>query len=299
MIMNQHDGTLGFGRSRRACTSARSGKLAYPTLLAMVPGSAKGRSLFFIVGWELELRQSNFHQLKSLLLLLPSPPASCAASTIMSREKADVMMPPLSPPTPSLDALPRHIVTAFILPCITSSDWLNFRLASRTCYCLVHGSGAEDVSQFCCPTCRPLASLVGGDASNLSFDGTETNDGTTITPSSNNDVLSDNLWKLALMRDFQFEDVTNKEGRSLMYQSIHLPLQKHWHRNLFESSNLYMSWKHWQKLRNQIHLVDHRQVCVMLLLSAFGIVYSYLRRLSIVDSHYKWNVPSTLTGKTA
>ena len=209
----------------------------------------KDAHYFSLSSRELELRQSNFHQLKSLLLLLPSPPASCAASTIMSREKADVMMPPLSPPTPSLDALPRHIVTAFILPCITSSDWLNFRLASRTCYCLVHGSGANDVSQSCCSICRPRAQ-VGGDASNPSHDGTA------INPSSDNDVLSDNLWKLALIREFQFEDHTNEKERSWVYQSFHMPPYQPWDtfsavlstRNMFKASSIFMAWVHWKRI---------------------------------------------------
>jgi len=207
-----------------------------------------------------------FNQLKPLLLLLlllPSPPASCAASTIMSHEKAGVLMPPLSPPTPSVDALPRHIVTAF-----KCSDWLNFRIASRTCYCLVHGSGAEDVSQSCCSICRPRAQ-VGGDASNPSHDGNA------ITPSSDNDVLSDNLWKIALVREFQFEDGTNEEVRNWMYQSFHMPPYQPGDamsgvlstRNMFKASSIFMSWVHWQKIRHQIQILDDRQVCVMIFAS--------------------------------
>ena len=202
-------------------TSLRVGKrqIAFSYCLAMVPGSGKRKLIIFhcrlgIGATPIELFTSSnrcyynycFRRFSFL---------RCINHNMSHENEGSVHHPADAPSPPSLDALPRHIVTAFILPCITSSDWLNFRLASRTCYCLVHGSGANDVPQFCCPTCRPL--VGGDDASNLS------NDGIAITPSSNNDVLSDNLGKLALVREFQFEDGTNEEERSWMCQSFHMP----------------------------------------------------------------------------
>lgn len=140
------------------------------------------------------------------------------------------------------ESLPRHIATAFVLPYVTSSDWLNFRLASRSCYTLVHGS-ADDVSQFFCPTChlrRVLATSKRCD--------TITNTNTEL----DGNVLSDNLWKLALVRDFHFE-----EKDDFLDQSIHSPIEPVSDafvstQHIFTASNLFVSWMHWRRLNIRI-----------------------------------------------
>ncbi len=148
--------------------------------------------------------------------------------------------------SPSYDDLPRHIVASFILPYISSSDWLRFRASSRGCYQTVHGSA--DVSQFFCPKCSRHAPTV-----------QRNNHATTSTIASsssneNNSILSENLWKLALLRDFLFEDTDgDHEYQDLMHRTFHSPVEPVSDalvstQNVFTASNLFVSWMHWRKL---------------------------------------------------
>lgn len=150
--------------------------------------------------------------------------------------------------SPSFDDLPRHIAASFILPYVSSSDWLSFRVSSRGCYRTVHGS-ADDVSQFVCPKCRRHAPAM------------RCNNATTTTSTSasssneNNNILSENLWKLALVRDFLFEETDDdiNQNQDLMHQSFHSPVEPVSDalvstQNMFVASNLFVSWMHWRKL---------------------------------------------------
>ncbi len=151
------------------------------------------------------------------------------------------------PPQPSFEALPRHIVTSSILPFVTSGDWLNFRLASRTCYDIVHGHGSsEDVAQFECPTCRRRA---GAGSTSTGCNAVPLAD----TATSCDTELSEALWKIALVRDFQFEEST--ENHDLLHQAIHCldgdrPLSEPFlsTKHRFTTSNLFVSWLHWRRL---------------------------------------------------
>lgn len=159
---------------------------------------------------------------------------------------------PMPPQSPSFEALPRHIVTSSILPFVTSGDWLNFRLASRTCYDIVHGHGSsEDVAQFECPTCRRRAGAYSTS--------THCHDVPLAVPTTSCDTeLSEALWKIALVRDFQFDE--SKENHDLLYQAIHCldgdrppsePFLSTKH--LFTTSNLFVSWIHWRRLDLKIY----------------------------------------------
>ena len=161
-------------------------------------------------------------------------------------------MPAQSSPS-SFDDLPRHIAASFILPYVSSSDWLRFRAASRGCYQTVHGSSNDVVSHFFCPKCHPHAPT--------SLQCTST----TVVPSSsssslssneNNNILSENLWKLALIRDFLFQETDGDENQdlNLMHQTFHSPIEPTVSdalvstQNMFTASNLFVSWMHWRKL---------------------------------------------------
>ena len=142
-------------------------------------------------------------------------------------------MPAQSSPS-SFDDLPRHIAASFILPYVSSSDWLRFRAASRGCYQTVHGSPKK---------CRPHAPP--------SMQCTST---TVVPSSSSNEILSENLWKLALIRDFLFEDTDENQDLNLMHQTFHSPVEPTVSdalvstRDMFTASNLFISWMHWRKL---------------------------------------------------
>jgi hypothetical protein len=141
--------------------------------------------------------------------------------------------------------LPRHIAASFILPYILSSDWLRFRAASRGCYQTVHGSANDVVvSHFFCPKCRPHAPT--------SMQCTST---TVVPSSSSNEILSQNLWKLALIRDFLFQETDGDENQDLklMHRTFHSPIEPVSDalvstQNMFTASNLFVSWMHWRKL---------------------------------------------------
>lgn len=143
--------------------------------------------------------------------------------------------------SPSFGDLPRHIVASFILPYVSSNDWLSFRVSSRGCYRTVHGS-ADHVSQFVCPKCRcPTTTSTIASSSN---------------ENNNNNILSENLWRLALVRDFLFEETPDddiNQNQDWMHQSFHSPFEPVSDalvstQNMFTASNLFVSWMHWRKL---------------------------------------------------
>jgi len=133
-----------------------------------------------------------------------------------------------SGPRPPFDALPRNVSTSLILPYVTSDDWLNFRLASRSCYEIVHGT-PED----------------GGTGNAVTADGGD--DG-------------GSLWRLALVRDYQFDESSDAD---LFHQSFRFPADSHSDaflstNDMFRGSNSFISWKHWRK----VDILFHERRCV-------------------------------------
>eukprot|EP00956_Cyclotella_meneghiniana_P033700 scaffold98394_cov36-Cyclotella_meneghiniana.AAC.1 len=120
-----------------------------------------------------------------------------------------------------------------ILPYVSSDEWLQFRVASRSCYDAVHGT--TDVSHSCRPV-LPSASMA---------------DDTPL----NEEV--ENLWNFALVRDFRFQ-----MGRDNLRQTIYSggdqsttpnsadeegpPFLST--RNVFTARSSFISWKHWRKI---------------------------------------------------
>ena len=155
----------------------------------------------------------------------------------------------MAPQSPSFDDLPRHIATSFILPYVSSSDWLRFRVASRKCYEIVHGSDADDdVSQFVCPKCRAPTTQT----TTRCHDDDVTTAATIASTSSRSgrNILSESLWKLALIRDFMFEESDDEDW---LHRSIHSPTEPVSDallstQNMFTASSLFISWMHWRKL---------------------------------------------------
>jgi len=133
-----------------------------------------------------------------------------------------------SGPRPPFDALPRNVSTSLILPYVTSDDWLNFRLASRSCYEIVHGT-PED----------------GGTGNAVTADGGD--DG-------------GSLWRLALVRDYQFDESSDAD---LFNQSFRFPANSHSDaflstNDMFRACDSFISWKHWRK----IDILFHERRCV-------------------------------------
>lgn len=119
-------------------------------------------------------------------------------------------------PSP-FDGIPRSIATSSILPYITSHDWLNFRVVSRGCYEIVHGT--TDV--YC--------NASGGSE-------------------------SETLWRLALVKDYQFD---GSEDESILHQCIRCSMNEDdaflSTDNIFTAENSFISWKHWRKIDLRIH----------------------------------------------
>lgn len=141
------------------------------------------------------------------------------------------------------EALPRTIATSYVLPYVTSNDWLNFRVASRSCYELVHDT--RDVSLSTLNSINQTHAT-----SNTSGDG-------------ENDE-SESLWRLALVRDYGFEGT---EDENILHQSIHSPANSRDDAflstdNIFTAPNSFISWKHWRKIDISFH---HRTRCVFVL----------------------------------
>ena len=83
--------------------------------------------------------------------------------------------------SPSFEDLPRSIVTISILPYVGSSDWLNFRAASRGCYQTVH-----DTDNVWDSSDRSRTPIIPG-----------CDDAASSDPSANNGGESEALWRLA------------------------------------------------------------------------------------------------------
>jgi hypothetical protein len=116
----------------------------------------------------------------------------------------------MSNPTPLFDSIPRTIVTS-ILSYVTSNDWLNFRIVSRSFYEIVHEADGEDSED-------------------------------------------ESLWKLALIRDYQFEDVGNCLSMRQTFtcsnnnDSAFLSTK-----DMFTAATCFIAWKHWRKIDHHIH----------------------------------------------
>lgn len=120
-----------------------------------------------------------------------------------------------TPTMPSpLAALPRNVATS-ILSYTTSDDWLSFRLASRSCYELVHGTAGAS--------------------------------------STSGNEESDDLWKIALVNDYHFDPSADDTLMRQCFHfntenDDFLSTQQH-----FTASNSFESWKHWRKLDCRFH----------------------------------------------
>eukprot|EP00970_Alexandrium_tamarense_P002429 scaffold353_cov201-Alexandrium_tamarense.AAC.5 len=89
--------------------------------------------------------------------------------------------------------LPHSIITTSILPFVTTDDWLSFRGASRGSFEIVHGT--TNVSFSYCSMCQPTTCSM-CDSSSVG-----TNRGT----NDRSYAESEALWKIALVKDYQFE----------------------------------------------------------------------------------------------
>jgi len=148
-----------------------------------------------------------------------------------------------TPLSASLDDLPNAIVAASILPFVTTTDWLNFRLQSRKFYEIVHG---HDVGA----ALQGFGHDVGA------------------TQQQNEDEESKALWRLALVRDYRFEQQKGdgEDDGSLMYQTIRCNPDHDDEMNpflstsdVFTASTAFISWKHWRKIDICLHRDEHGQ----------------------------------------
>mmetsp|Transcript_19489 Transcript_19489/g.42356 ORF Transcript_19489/g.42356 Transcript_19489/m.42356 type:complete len:157 (-) Transcript_19489:424-894(-) len=152
----------------------------------------------------------------------------------------------MSAPTPSqspIEALPRSIATSSILPFVTSNDWLNFRVASRSCYEFVHNTA--DVSHAFCPICQMHGAVRTSTSNEACYN----------TINSGGGRESETLWRIALVRDYQFEEAGDEH---IFHQSIHSPVNSQSDafvstNNLFTASNSFISWTHWRKIDLRLH----------------------------------------------
>ena len=150
-----------------------------------------------------------------------------------------------SSPSP-FDDLPRTIVTSSILPYTTSADWLNFRLASRSSYEIVHGTTNTNVAVA---------------VAHASPNTTQASSSSSI---QENEEDSESLWQLALIRDYQFD--ASDDG-TYMHQCFRCPANNSSTTEsdsdgdesflstsqMFTAANSYESWKHWRKLDARLH----------------------------------------------
>ena len=142
------------------------------------------------------------------------------------------------------DTIPQS-TTSSILSYVTSNDWLNFRFASRSCYQIVHGTNVANTSDT-------IATVDG-----------EVNE-------------SELLWRLALVREYQFDE--SEEDEELLYQCIeqnereyqfddedeellHQCIEQNEYQDdaflrtddMFRAPNLFIAWKNWRKIDLRIH----------------------------------------------
>ena len=131
------------------------------------------------------------------------------------------------------DILPQTIITTSILPFISSDDWLRFRAASRSSYETVHGT--LDVSHSHCTICQ-----------SSTYHCKEAAESVIRNHNLPNEEV-ENLWKLALMREYRFEI-----GSDNIKQSIHSPPIERVcflsTRDVFTTPLAFVSWMHWRKL---------------------------------------------------
>ena len=180
-----------------------------------------------------------------------------------------------TPTSASLDALPNAIVATSILPFVTASDWLHFRLATRRCYEIIHGHD------------------VGVDA-------------TQQQQQQHEEEESEALWRLALVRDYHFEQQQVDAGRrSLMYQSIRCNCNN-WIKSdrgvnpflstsdVFTASTAFISWKHWRKIDRQMHRLRAPQFDVPR--SAQVVGPYFLRAASLWRKIEQWCSDESLSG---
>ena len=127
----------------------------------------------------------------------------------------------------SFDTIPQSIARSSILPYITSNDWLNFRLVSRGCYQIVHGTNVANTYD--------TIAIVDGEGSE-----------------------SEALWRSALVREYQFVDESEKD-EELLHQCIE---QNEYEDDddaflrtddMFRAPNLFIAWKNWRKIDLRIH----------------------------------------------
>jgi len=130
----------------------------------------------------------------------------------------------------SFDTIPQSIATSSILPYITSNDWLNFRLASRSCYQIVHGT-------------------------NVTADGSS--DSLPIATADGEGSESEVLWRLALVREYQFDE--SEEDEEMFHQCIKPNLSYDENTaflstdNLLTAPNSFIAWMNWRKIDLIIH----------------------------------------------
>lgn len=166
-----------------------------------------------------------------------------------------------TPSSASFDALPNFIVATSVLPFVTSTDWLNLRVTNRRCYEIVHGHG------------------VGG------------------TQQQYEEEESEALWRLALVRDYHFEQENNGHGLS-MYQSIRSNPDPDDDVNpflstsdVFTASTAFISWKHWRKIDRRLH---HTRATVAR--SAQVVGPYFLRAASLWRKIEQWCSDESLSG---
>lgn len=133
----------------------------------------------------------------------------------------------------SFDTIPQSIATSSILPYITSNDWLNFRLTSRSCYQIVHGTNATaDEISISSPS---LAETADGEGNSE----------------------SEALWRLALVREYQFDE--SEEDEEMFHQCIKPNLSYDENTaflstdNLLTAPNSFIAWMNWRKIDLIIH----------------------------------------------
>ena len=86
------------------------------------------------------------------------------------------------------DTIPQSTTSSILSYCI-SNDWLNFRLVSRSCYQIVHGKNVAN-------TFNTIAIVDGEGRSE-----------------------SEVLWRLALVREYQFDEADEKLSHQCIEQN--------------------------------------------------------------------------------
>ena len=150
--------------------------------------------------------------------------------------KRSAPSPPQSSP---FEALPRYIATSSILSFVTSNDWLNFRLASHAP--VLRWSMAQWMSPLHVALFSRAMIIMGPPPP--------------IKPAALAILPalvavwrrkeSESLWRLALIRDYLFDEA---DDENILHQSIHSPVDPQSDailstNNIFTASNSFISWK--------------------------------------------------------